>query len=110
MVGSQTNNSRQRGDGRQGATLQRTGSGSDKKQRSGGLSKTQKIALQSTDSNSVDLSYTCQVILWEVLARSGGEGRVLEDSGVDWEMEAGVQCHTQSARHREENGGVSLSV
>ena len=47
------------------------------------------------------------------MGRSGeewGEGRVLEDSGVDWEMETGVQCHTQSARHREENEGVSLSV
>ena len=47
------------------------------------------------------------------MGRSGeewGEGRVLEDSGDQWEMETGVQCRTQSARHMEEDDEVSLSV
>ena len=58
--------------------------------------KTQEKALQSTNSNYVALSYTgtCQVKLWEDLAMSRSEDRVLVVSGDDWELTAGVQVKT----------------
>ena len=66
------------------------------------MQQTLKKALQCTNSNNVAQNYTgtCQVFLWEDLAMSGAEDRVLESSGVDWEMDSGLQCQRPVARHQ----------